>query len=202
MATLARPFIGYRHRFSALAAELSGIHVTALTCPAALGTCPRCLSCRHCACRLHLSCLCRAALLHSCIRLHVCRCLHRAESGQRLVHGIHSHADSHKACHGTVRIASGVTHTLRNILDRHTTHDIEIASKHCAFIAHVDELLGLFVIGNARDTDLLDLHTAHLVPIGIQNVLHVLAQLHRLGSHIGNTCSVRRHLVDCRLQRL
>ena len=124
--------------------------------------------------------------------------------GERAGHAsarVHAHADAHEGLRCTGGVAARSFHAAC-----HSALHITLAhggiGKHGALVAHVDELLGFLVVGDAGDTDGLDLHAAHLPPFLIERVGHVLGELAALGGQEADALAVRGELVDGGLERL
>ena len=147
-----------------------------------------------------------AALLGLLLRLLLLLILHLLliGGGERACHvarGIHAKANAHERCARARGVAAGGFHAAR-----HCALNVAFAhagiGQHCALIAHVDELLALFVIGQGADTHGLHLHAAVLVPFFVQHVRHVLGKLARLAGYEAYARAVGAHLVDGGLKGL
>ena len=68
---------------------------------------------------------------------------------------------------------------------------------HGTFVAHVDEFLRLFIIGNAGKSYGLDFHAPHLSPVIIQRICHIFGQLPALGGKEGEMCIRDRCIFFC-----
>ena len=120
---------------------------------------------------------------------------------KRGTEGIHAHLNTHKAVHGSVWVGCCFLHTACHrslyiaLADRRIGH-------HRAFIPHLNQLLGGFVVGKACNCHGLDLHTAHRSPALIHRICHVTGQLGALGCCERNADAVGCHLIDRGLQAL
>ena len=100
-----------------------------------------------------------------------------------------------------MRIASGCLHASGyrslNIALPHTG-----IAQHGALVSHIDQILGFFIIRDTGNTYRLNLHASDSLPLTVQSIRHVVAQLSALGCHVGNADPVSRHLINRGLQRL
>ena len=124
--------------------------------------------------------------------------------GKRARHAcarVHPNANAHKRLCSAGAVAAGSLHAAR-----HGALHIPFAhgriGKHRALVAHIDQLLGFLIIGNAGDPYSLDLHAAHLPPAFIQRHSHISGKLAPLGWQEADAFARRGKLVDGCLERL
>ena len=87
---------------------------------------------------------------------------------------IHTDSHSHKACHCAVGVGACVLEAFGNIACNVALLNSGVG-EHCALVAHIDESLTFFVVGNL-DADRNDLHTTELVPLLVKSLRHILAE--------------------------
>ena len=96
----------------------------------------------------------------------------------------HAHTDTHKAGHRTVGIGACCLNTSgdRGLYEGLTHTGVVVDSDTVSLLK---ELLGILIIGNAGDTDILDLQTTILTPYRVKRITHILGELCCLGRDTG-----------------
>ena len=147
-----------------------------------------------------LSLLLLGLLLLSLLILHLLL-VGGGERARHVARGIHAKANAHERRARARGVAAGGFHAARycalNVALAHAG-----IGKHCALIAHVDELLAFLVIGQGAYAHGLHLHAAVLVPFLVQHVGHILGKLARLAGYEAYARAVGAHLVDGGLKGL
>ena len=108
----------------------------------------------------------------------------------------HAHADTHEGCGCAVRVGTGGLNTSGNGgLYEGFTHTRVIVNGNT--VSLLEQLLGVFIIGDAGDTNILDFQTTILTPYRIKSVTHIFSQSSCLGRNTGQRLSEHGNAAEC-----